>query len=130
MQTTKTQLDRLDTVNLTNCDREPIHIPNCIQPQGVLLVLAEPDLRIVQVSENAPDILGIAVADLLDRPLGDFISSDRGDLMQMLRGCLDRSFENINQLNLSIATAMKSLVTSMALFIALLVGRSCWNWKL
>ena len=108
MQTANTQLDRLDTVNLTNCDREPIHIPNCIQPQGVLLVLAEPDLRIVQVSENAPDILGIAVADLLDRPLVDFISSDRGDLMQMIRSCLDRSFENINPLNLTVATAYEA----------------------
>jgi len=105
MQIAKTQLDRLDTVNLTNCDREPIHIPNCIQPQGVLLVLAEPDLRIVQVSENAPEILGIAVADLLDRPLGDFISSDRGDLMQIIRGCLEHNFENINPLSLTVATA-------------------------
>jgi len=111
MQIAKTQLDRLDTVNLTNCDREPIHIPNCIQPQGVLLVLAEPDLRIVQVSENAPDILGIAVADLLDRPLGDFISSDRGDLMQLLHSCLDRSFENINPLNLTIASVHEGVRT-------------------
>jgi len=109
MQTLDTQIHSPDvgTVNLTNCDREPIHVPNCIQPQGVLLVLAEPEMRIVQVSENALDILGINVADLLDRPLMDFIGSDRGDLMQMIRSCLDRSFENINPLNLTIATAHK-----------------------
>jgi len=111
MQIANPQLDRLDTVNLTNCDREPIHIPNRIQPQGVLLVLDEPELRIVQVSENAPEILGIAVADLLDRPLVDFISSDRGDLMQMLRSCLDRSFENINPLNLTIASVHEGIRT-------------------
>ncbi len=105
MQTATTKLDKPDTVNFTNCDREPIHTPNCIQPQGVLLVLAEPDLRIVQISENAPDILGIAVADLLDRPLVDFISSDRGDLTQIIRGCLEHNFENINPLNLTMATA-------------------------
>lgn len=110
MQTLDTQIHSLDvgTVNLTNCDREPIHTPNCIQPQGVLLVLAEPEMRIVQVSENAPEILGIDVADLLDRPLVDFIGSDRGDLMQMIRSCLDRSFENINPLNLTIANAHKT----------------------
>ena len=26
--------------DLTDCDREPIHIPGTIQPHGVLLVLA------------------------------------------------------------------------------------------
>ena len=102
MQTISNKPTELDTVNLTNCDREPIHTPNCIQPQGLLLVLAEPDLRIVQVSENAPEILGIAVTDLLDRHLANFISSDRGDLIQMIRACLDRSFEHINPLNLII----------------------------
>ena len=92
----------LDIVNLTNCDREPIHIPNCIQPQGLLLVLAEPDLKIVQVSENAPEVLGIVTSKLLDRPLADFISSDRGDIVKVIRACLDRSFEHINPLHLSI----------------------------
>ena len=33
-------------VNLTDCDREPIHIPGTIQPFGVLMVLAEPSLTI------------------------------------------------------------------------------------
>jgi hypothetical protein len=31
-------------VDLTNCEREPIHIPGSIQPHGVLLVLKEPEL--------------------------------------------------------------------------------------
>ena len=31
-------------VNVTDCDREPIHIPGTIQPYGVLLALAEPEL--------------------------------------------------------------------------------------
>ena len=29
-----------DTVDLTNCDREPIHIPGAIQPFGFLLALS------------------------------------------------------------------------------------------
>jgi len=28
-----------ETVNLTNCDREPIHIPGSIQPHGALLAI-------------------------------------------------------------------------------------------
>jgi two-component system, chemotaxis family, sensor kinase Cph1 len=101
----KDKINELDTVNLTNCDREPIHIPNYIQPQGLLLTLAEPDLRITLVSENAPEILGMPVTELLDRPLSNFIGSDRGGLIESIRGCLDHSFEHINPLNLSIANA-------------------------
>jgi two-component system, chemotaxis family, sensor kinase Cph1 len=99
------KVNELDTVNLTNCDREPIHIPNYIQPQGLLLALAEPDLRITRVSENAPEILGMPALELLDRPLVDFIGRDRGELIESIRACLDRSFEHINPLNLSIANA-------------------------
>jgi chemotaxis family two-component system sensor kinase Cph1 len=101
----KDKINELDTVNLTNCDREPIHIPNYIQPQGLLLVLSEPDLRITLASENASKILGISVKDLLDHFLADFIGSDHGDLIEVIRACLDRSFEHINPLNLSIANA-------------------------
>jgi len=101
----KDKIEELDTVNLTNCDREPIHIPNYIQPQGLLLALAEPDLRITRVSENAPEILGMPAIELLNRPLADFIGSDRDELIESIRGCLDYSFEHINPLNLSIASA-------------------------
>jgi light-regulated signal transduction histidine kinase (bacteriophytochrome)/DNA-binding response OmpR family regulator len=41
-----------ESVNLTSCDHEPIHIPGRIQPHGVLLVLQEPQLTILQVSLN------------------------------------------------------------------------------
>ncbi|PZV18864.1 MAG: cyanobacterial phytochrome A [Pseudanabaena sp.] len=105
VQIVKDKINELDSVNLTNCDREPIHIPSYIQPQGLLLALAEPDLRITRVSENAPDILGMPATELLDRSLADFISSDRSDLIEVIRACLDHSFEHINPLNLSIADA-------------------------
>jgi light-regulated signal transduction histidine kinase (bacteriophytochrome) len=56
--------------DLTNCERELIHLAGSIQPHGVLLVLAETaELTILQVSANAPALLGPAVADLLQQPL-------------------------------------------------------------
>jgi two-component system, chemotaxis family, sensor kinase Cph1 len=55
--------------DLTNCDREPIHIPGAIQPHGVLLALEEPDLLVTQVSQNVETQLGRAVADVLGHPL-------------------------------------------------------------
>ena len=56
-------------VDVTDCDREPIHIPGTIQPFGVLFVLAEPALTIAQVSDNIGDHLPFRVEDVLGRPL-------------------------------------------------------------
>ena len=39
-------------VDLDNCAREPIHLAGAIQPHGLLFILREPELKIVQVSEN------------------------------------------------------------------------------
>ncbi|MCB1716726.1 MAG: hypothetical protein KDK05_16490, partial [Candidatus Competibacteraceae bacterium] len=41
-----------EEVDLSNCDREPIHIPGSIQAHGALLVLRVTDLHIVQVSQD------------------------------------------------------------------------------
>jgi chemotaxis family two-component system sensor kinase Cph1 len=56
-------------VDLTNCEREPIHIPSRIQPHGVLLTLREPDFVIVQASSNAEELLHVAMRDLLGSSL-------------------------------------------------------------
>jgi light-regulated signal transduction histidine kinase (bacteriophytochrome) len=56
-------------VDLTTCDREPIHIPGSIQPHGVLLALTEPELTVTQLSENIGDHLPLNVADVLAQPL-------------------------------------------------------------
>ena len=53
--------------DLTDCDREPIHIPGTIQPFGVLFVLAEPSLTITQVSENVGEHLPVRVEEVLGR---------------------------------------------------------------
>ncbi len=46
-------------VDLTNCDREPIHIPGAIQPHGALLGVRESDSVIVVASSNAAKILRV-----------------------------------------------------------------------
>ena len=48
-----------ERVNLTNCDREPIHIPGSIQPHGVMLVCERGTLRLLFASANAVDALGV-----------------------------------------------------------------------
>ncbi len=47
--------------DLSNCEREQIHLAGSIQPHGALLVVREPDLDIVQMSRNASDLLGVKV---------------------------------------------------------------------
>jgi chemotaxis family two-component system sensor kinase Cph1 len=73
-------------VDLTDCDREPIHIPGAIQPYGVLLVLSEPALTVVQVSENVGDQFPLGVDDVLGQPLSTLIDRQSADqIREMLR---------------------------------------------
>ena len=67
--------------DLTNCERELIHLAGSIQPHGVLLVLSEPDLVIVQVSANTGVVFGIEARQLLGQP----VSVLRGDLDARVR---------------------------------------------
>ncbi|NTW03629.1 MAG: GAF domain-containing protein, partial [Oscillochloris sp.] len=64
-------------LDLTTCDREPIHIPGSIQPHGVLLAFSEPDLTIVQASANTQDLLGYALSSLLGQPLSVLLPPDQ-----------------------------------------------------
>ena len=64
------------TVDLTNCDREPIHIPGAIQPYGALLALRGVALEVVQASESTLPLLGIGPALLLGRSLDDVLGPD------------------------------------------------------
>jgi len=57
-------------VDLTDCDREPIHHIGAIQPVGFLVATAF-DWLISRVSANATDFLGRPVQTLLGTPLGD-----------------------------------------------------------
>lgn len=68
---------RFGEADLTNCDREPIHIPGSVQPHGALLVMAEPELTIVQVSDNVEAYLGRAPDALLYHPFDDLLGRER-----------------------------------------------------
>ncbi|MGF6712038.1 light-regulated signal transduction histidine kinase (bacteriophytochrome) [Luteibacter sp. W1I16] len=60
--------------DLTVCDREPIHIPGSVQPHGALLVVDASTQTILQVSENAGDILGVDAGIVLDAPLHEVLT--------------------------------------------------------
>ena len=94
------------SVDSTNCDREPIHIPGLIQPHGVLLVLQEPDLTIIQVSSNTLESIGHSPQDLLGKPLSALLAPKQ---IATIRQCLSEDFEHVNPLDISIKRAAKLL---------------------
>jgi two-component system, chemotaxis family, sensor kinase Cph1 len=74
----RTLVERLassEGVDLTPCEREPIHIPGAIQPHGALLALQPADFSLAAYSANAPALFGVEPADLHHRPLDALISN-------------------------------------------------------
>ncbi|WP_414549220.1 ATP-binding protein [Anabaena sp. CCY 0017] len=69
-------------IDLSNCNKEPIHIPGSIQPHGVLFALQEPDLTILQVSDNTFNLFGLPAEELLNKNLSDFVELDQINLLK------------------------------------------------
>ncbi len=70
-----------EPVNLTNCDREPIHIPGQIQPHGILLALQEPHLEILQASQNTDEFFGISAESLIGQNLNYIFPEEQVNIM-------------------------------------------------
>jgi two-component system, chemotaxis family, sensor kinase Cph1 len=60
-------------MDLTNCDREPIHIPGAIQPHGLLFALHEPSLDIALVSANLREHVGVSADEAIGQPLSTIL---------------------------------------------------------
>lgn len=65
----RSETPRFGEADLSNCERELIHLAGSIQPHGVLLVLSEPRLVIAQLSANTEAALGRAPSELLGSPI-------------------------------------------------------------
>jgi len=68
------------------CGKVPLNQTNLIQPHGVLLVVTIDEHRILQASENAVDIFGVPVNELVSQSLTNFIEGNDGSkLNELLR---------------------------------------------
>ncbi|AOH82920.1 two-component system sensor histidine kinase/response regulator [Sphingomonas panacis] len=91
-------MDENERVDLTNCDREPIHILGAIQPIGFLLALTA-DWIVARTSANTADFIGFAPADLIGRPVAEIFEArvvhDLRNRAAMLRGvdAVERMFD-------------------------------------
>ncbi|HEY0627544.1 MAG TPA: HWE histidine kinase domain-containing protein [Allosphingosinicella sp.] len=65
--------DAYPQVDLTNCDREPIHILGAIQPIGFLIALSS-DWIILRASENVADYLSASAEELIGQPLTSLLT--------------------------------------------------------
>lgn len=86
--------------DLSNCNKEPIHIPGSIQPHGVLFALREPDLTILQVSENTSKLFGLPPEELLNKNLGELLEAEQINLLK----------ESLNQDDLPIVNPVELTV--------------------
>jgi chemotaxis family two-component system sensor kinase Cph1 len=55
-------------IDLTNCDREPIHIPGKVQEHGVLIAI-DKDFKIAYCSENITLLFPVVASSLLGEPV-------------------------------------------------------------
>lgn len=72
----------LPAVDLTSCDREPIHTPGAILPYGAMLVVATDTWEVVQVAGRVTGLLGASAAQLLGHSLSAVL---RPEQMAQLR---------------------------------------------
>nr|WP_068889259.1 ATP-binding protein [Pedobacter panaciterrae] len=106
-------------VDLSNCDREPIHIPGQIQSHGFLVVLDQ-DSNVSHCSDNIYDLLQQDYTTLLGSPLqyvelllgNDCPPGFITNLLSLER--INKSFEQINPVKMEVLDKLYYLIISTA----------------
>jgi len=75
---------RPPSVDITNCDRELIHIPGAILPHGAMLVLEPETLEVLQAAGDTLTLLGLAIQGLLGRSAATLFRSDQVENLHAL----------------------------------------------
>ncbi len=71
----ESDIGRPAAVDLTNCDREPIHVLGTVQPFGFLIALTA-DWLVSRVSANVADFIGLSPEEVLGKPVSAVLSGD------------------------------------------------------
>jgi len=98
------------SVDLTNCDREPIHLLGAVQPFGFLVALDSTQWVITRLSSNAAAWLDAGPAELVGRPIEDVFTPES---IHLIRGQLQ--------------TAVFTNTVARAFSVALLSDGSCFD---
>jgi len=73
-------------LDLTSCDREPIHIPGSIQPHGILLVIDPGTRRVIQAAGNTAHMIGRSIAETLAASIDAVLSTEIAGLIRPVEG--------------------------------------------
>ncbi|HLP92270.1 MAG TPA: ATP-binding protein [Nostocaceae cyanobacterium] len=84
----------LSNIEITGLKEAPIHLSSQIQPHGVLLVLSEPDLQLLQVSNNTLYIFGLTPENMLKKKLEDLL--DPYQMERIMAGLAQSNLDYIN----------------------------------
>ena len=100
-------------VYFTNSEQEAIHIPGFIQTHGILLVLQEPQLKILQASKNTEQFFGISASSLINQDLTTLFRQFQIDILAY---CLDQeNIEIFNPIQFSLECQQKSWLFECAM---------------
>src|SRR5262245_6318669 len=103
----------LDDVDLTNCDREPIHTPGSIQPHGCLLVTDADLRRVLRHSTNISTFLGLPSDDYVGTALDDVFGRSIAHDIRNARARASGPSRPGNILNLALGAAGGSFDVSV-----------------
>ncbi len=100
--------------HLSHLDDLPIQTINQVQPHGLLLVLEEPELKILQVSANTFSILGTTPEKILNQTLEELLDTFQIEAIQ--QGLNSNNLEFINPTKLWIHTQGDDYIVFDAVF--------------
>src|SRR3954468_16314896 len=83
--TPSTQSPTSPQIDLTECDREPIHVPGLIQPHGALLVLDPAQLTVLRAAGDTAGLLGRTASSLLGHTLTKLFGPTRVKFLKAMR---------------------------------------------
>src|SRR6476660_3073503 len=87
-------VDRDSKIDLTNCEREPIHIPGAIQPHGIMLVVRLPDFVVTQVSASIEEHLGVRTDEVQGKELQTVLGGLASDAINRAIQANQRTLDN------------------------------------
>lgn len=98
-------MDAFRQIDVISLKEAPIHTSGKIQPHGVLFVLSEPDLTILQTSSNTLQIFGIPPEEMLQKNLEEVLDSFQVEKLKA--GLLEENFDFLNPTKLWAKTRKK-----------------------
>lgn len=83
-----------NVTSINELERQAIHTSSLIQPHGMVLVLSEPELAVVQVTKNCHYAFGISHQEMIGKTLEELLDPFQFDIIQ--RGVTQENLDFIN----------------------------------